>query len=88
MTLMFFFQQTEQEINETRTSITKLIQTGHPDGFQLEVKLNLLERRCEKLTELMDDHKSLLNSAVEFYQLCEQVLIVISFLNGLSSLLQ
>jgi len=68
-------QVTEQQIGHIRTNINKLIQAGQPDGFQLEVKLNLLERRWSKLAELMEDHKSLLNSAVEFYQLCEQVRI-------------
>ena len=73
--MFLFHQATEQQIGHIRTNISKLIQTGQPDGFQLEVKLNLLERRWNKLAELMEDHKSLLNSAVQFYQLCEQVRI-------------
>ena len=49
------------------------MQSIHLDGCQLDQKLNLLDKRWSKLAELIESHKTLLNAAVEFYQLCEQV---------------
>ena len=43
------------------------------DDQSIKQRTTLIEKRLSSLNELMESYRSLLNYAVEFYQLCEQV---------------
>ena len=62
---------TEQRFEQLQGNTKKNFRAS--DDQSIKQRTTLTEKRLSSLNELMESYRSLLNYAVEFYQLCEQV---------------
>ena len=69
-------QLTELRVQNLRNHVDQLTEEKHPDSQKLNQEVEILEQRWQKLQNLLHEHRKLLEIAVEFYQFCEQVIIV------------
>lgn len=66
-------QPCDVAVNELMTEADELVREKHHDAVNIQRKVSSVEKRWQRFLTNVEEYRGLLEAAVEFYQLYEQV---------------